>query len=179
MLLFTSVMLCSVLPLLQAKQITVCDCTEAKNAGILKFSDGDCDLDKKARAVNFTRADYEVYTTRRAAVKFPAYICGRWKLVRRNYVNLFFSVISVPDRVPLETTATECLIMQQGRRCGENPMKYEDGKWTYIEEPSREGSWLRTIELYTINCVLEEVVLTQEEEGGNISTPSFLFTTLP
>lgn len=50
-------------------------------------------------------------------------------------------------------------------------MTFSDGKWSYTVEPSDESQWLRTVHAYTINCMLEEIKLTQVNEFDPVVTP--------
>ena len=114
---------------------------------------------------------YEVYTEQREAVQFPAYVCGRWKMIKHITMTFFGNLVVVPEKIAIETTAAECQIMQQSLRCGEQPMTRVDNKWIYNESPSEEGYWLRTTSLFIINCMFEEITLSQEKEKSAINTP--------
>ncbi|KAK4014071.1 hypothetical protein OUZ56_026617 [Daphnia magna] len=80
-------------------------------------------------------------------------------------------VITVPERIAMETTAVECDIMRQSRRCNESPMMKSENKWIFNQEPEDFGYWLRTTTVVTVNCMLEEVVLSRIDEGDMINTP--------
>ncbi|KZR97980.1 Uncharacterized protein APZ42_006844, partial [Daphnia magna] len=71
----------------------------------------------------------------------------------------------------METTAVECDIMRQSRRCNESPMMKSENKWIFNQEPEDVGYWLRTTTVVTVNCMLKEVVLSRIDEGDMINTP--------
>ncbi|KAK4030834.1 hypothetical protein OUZ56_024220 [Daphnia magna] len=135
-------------------QITTCDCNKPSGVGLLQFSDGSC---KPATRNSNTKVDYRVMTDKKAAFNFPGYICGQ--------------VITVPELIAMETTAVECDIMRQSRRCNESPMMKSENKWIFNQEPEDFGYWLRTTTVVTFNCMLEEVVLSRIDEGDMINTP--------
>ena len=116
---------------------TVCDCSNSVNTGILQFSDGNCE--PTIEPPPSTLVQYEVYTEQREAVQFPAYVCGRWKMIKHITMTFFGNLVVVPEKIAIETTAAECQIMQQSLRCGEQPMTRVDNKWIYNESPSEEG----------------------------------------
>ena len=150
-------------------QVKVCDCNNPKQLGILQFADGECEPEENKQEK--TDVEYEVFTDVRATIKFPAYICGRWKQIKHISTNFFGQIVVVPDKIPLETTAEECRIMQEGRKCNEFPMTVSGKNWRYTEEPEEIGYWLRTITVFSISCTLEEVMLFQEKEESPVSTP--------
>lgn len=157
------------LPLSMNFQTKVCDCTNGKTTGIIQFADGNCE--PKMTKQEIFEVKYDVYTDIRGRIKFPAYICGRWKQIKHISQNFFGQVIVVPDKIALETTAEECRIMREGRRCDEHPMAVSGSNWRYTEEPEEISYWLRTITVSTISCTLEEITLFQENEGSSITTP--------
>ena len=60
--------------------------------------------------------------------------------------------------------------MAQTKRCEEMPMKFADGKWLYVPEPSESGAWMRTISTQVLNCMVEETIILHEE-NDLIDTP--------
>ena len=77
----------------------------------------------------------------------------------------------MPDKIALDTSPLQCLTMYESRRCNEQPMTISKNKFFYDKEPNEEGWWLKTISTETINCAVEKVLLYQEIEGENFSTP--------
>ncbi|KZS05600.1 Uncharacterized protein APZ42_031171, partial [Daphnia magna] len=112
-----------------------------------------------------------VMTDKKAAFNFPGYICGRWKSIKHITVNFGGQVITVPERIAMETTAIECNIMRQSKRCNESPMMKSENKWIFNQEPKDVGYWLRTTTVVKVNCMLEEVVLSRIDKGDMMSTP--------
>lgn len=51
----------------------------------------------------------------RIAVNFPGYICGGWKSIKHITINFEEQVISITERIAMETTAVEYDIMGQSR----------------------------------------------------------------
>lgn len=152
-----------------AVEKTVCECTNPTQVGILQFADGNCEAPAKPEQV--TDVTYSVYTEQRAALTFPASVCGRWKQIRHITTNFLRQEIVVPDKVPMETSAAECQIMRQSLRCNDKPMTLSDNKWSYNEEPEIVGYWLYTVTVEIINCAVEEISLLQEKEEDDLITP--------
>ncbi|KZS05634.1 Uncharacterized protein APZ42_031125 [Daphnia magna] len=80
-------------------------------------------------------------------------------------------VITVLKRITMETTAVECDTMRHSRRCNESSMMKSENKWIFNQEPEDVGYWLRTTPVGTVNCMLEEVVLSRIDEEDMINTP--------
>ena len=133
---------------------TICDCKNPTKTGLMQFASTKCSPQPLPH--NFKPVTYDVFSTQHQAAKFPAVICARWKNVKQITMNFFAQTVVVPQTIPLETSAIECRIMQQGRRCNDQPMTIVDRKWIYNQEPSDGGSWLSTITEETIACTLEE-----------------------
>ncbi|EFX67904.1 hypothetical protein DAPPUDRAFT_115033 [Daphnia pulex] len=98
---------------LNALEVTVCDCEQASQKGILQFS------------------DENLYTEKREELKFPGYICARWKQIKHITTSFFGQKVVVPDKIALETSPLECLTMYESRRCNEQPMTINDNKFFY------------------------------------------------
>ena len=147
---------------------TICNCNKPKGVGLLQFSDGSCEPAKRAEK---TKVDYRVMTDKKAAFTFPGYICARWKAIKNITVNFVGQVIIVPERMAMETTAIECDIMRQSRRCNDNPMTRSENKWVFNQEPDDVGYWLRTTTDLAVNCMMEEIILSRINEGDIIDTP--------
>ncbi|EFX63573.1 hypothetical protein DAPPUDRAFT_119105 [Daphnia pulex] len=154
---------------LNALEITVCDCEQASQKGILQFSDEDCQPEKNENRTN--AVNYSVYTEKREELKFPGYICARWKQIKHITTSFFGQKVVVPDKIALETSPLECLTMYESRRCNEQPMTINDKKIFYDQEPVEDGWWLETVTVETINCAVEKIQLYQETEGESFSTP--------
>ncbi len=61
--------------------------------------------------------------------------------------------------------------MQQSKRCSDQDMTYIDNRWSYTAEPADDIRYLQTSRVSTINCMLEEIKLTQISEFDAITTP--------
>jgi hypothetical protein len=154
---------------LTALEVTVCDCEQASQKGVLQFSDEDCQPEKNENRTN--AVNYSVYTEKREELKFPGYICARWKQIKHITTSFFGQKVVVPDKIALETSPLECLTMYESRRCNEQPMTINDNKFFYDQEPVEDGWWLETVTVKTINCAVEKIQLYQETEGESFSTP--------
>ena len=77
----------------------------------------------------------------------------------------------MPDKLALDTTEAECKTMQQTKRCGDQLMTLKDDKWSYNVEPKEQSQWMWTTLVFTTNCMLEEITLTQINEFDPIKTP--------
>ena len=148
---------------------TICDCKNPTKTGLMQFASTKCSPQPLPH--NFKPVTYDVFSTQHQAAKFPAVICARWKNVKQITMNFFAQTVVVPQTIPLETSAIECRIMQQGRRCNDQPMTIVDRKWICNQEPSDGGSWLSTITEETIACTLEELNLLQDANDNTITTP--------
>ncbi|KAK4007114.1 hypothetical protein OUZ56_012275 [Daphnia magna] len=54
---------------------------------------------------------YVVYSDERAAVKFPGFICAELRNIHRVTMNFFGQTVIVPEKIPIDTTASECYKM--------------------------------------------------------------------
>jgi hypothetical protein len=82
---------------LVAFKVTVCDCSEPLQTGILQFSDEDCVPGQKKSDLQPVR--YSVYTEIRAETKIPGLLCGRWKQQKHITTIFFFQKVIVLDKV--------------------------------------------------------------------------------
>ena len=87
---------------LNALEVTVCDCEQASQKGILQFSDEECQPEKNENRTN--AVNYSVYTEKREELKFPGYICARWKQIKHITTSFFGQKVVVPDKIALETS---------------------------------------------------------------------------
>ncbi|EFX63785.1 hypothetical protein DAPPUDRAFT_118847 [Daphnia pulex] len=154
---------------LVAFKVTVCDCSEPLQTGILQFSDEDCRSDQKK--ADLQPVEYTVYTESRAETKFPGFLCARWKQQKHITTSFFGQKVIVPDKVALDTSPMECWTMYESRRCNEQPMEITENKFVFDQEPAENGWWLSTVVLETINCVVEKIQLFQEIERDTFPTP--------
>jgi hypothetical protein len=150
-----------------AFETTVCNCKNPIRQEHLRIDDDHCQPIRRPTQRN---ADYAVWTDRKDGLKVRGYVCSRWEKINHISTNLFLQQIVVPDKRAVDTSEAECKIMAQTKRCEEMPMKFADGKWLYVPEPSQDGTWMRTISTLVLNCMVEEIVLIQEEEDL-IDTP--------
>lgn len=157
------------LPYTTGFDATICNCTDPTSTGVIQFSDSSCET--IIRRPDESPLKYAIYTEQREAVHFPAFVCARWKQRKTITMNFLGQLIVVPDKLAIETAATECKIMQQTLHCGDNLMIASNKKWTFTEEPDETGYWLRTIVSFTLNCVLEEITLDQKKDTDNVVTP--------
>ncbi|KZR97461.1 Uncharacterized protein APZ42_007655, partial [Daphnia magna] len=83
----------------RAFQTTVCDCAEPLNMGIIQFPDADCK--PKMNSTGAVPVRYVVYSDERAAVKFPGFICAKWRNIHRVTMNFFGQTVVVPEKIPI------------------------------------------------------------------------------
>ncbi|KAK4013886.1 hypothetical protein OUZ56_026438 [Daphnia magna] len=81
-----------------------------------------------------------------------------------------YSPMIVPEKIPI-TTASECYIMINTKKCGGYEMILSDDKHVFSHEPRPDGYWMRTVEWETLNCALEQVQLFQQVEDEDFPTP--------
>jgi hypothetical protein len=150
-----------------AFETTICNCKDPIRQEHLRIDDDKCQPIRRPTQRN---ADYAVWTDRKDGLKVRGYVCSRWEKINHISTNLFLQQIVVPDKRAVDTTEAECKIMAQTKRCEEMPMKFADGKWLYVPEPSESGVWMRTISTQVLNCMVEETIILQEE-NDLIDTP--------
>ena len=112
---------------LVAFKVTVCDCSEPLQTGILQFSDEDCRPDQKK--ADLQPVEYSVYTESRAETKFLGFLCARWK--QQKHITTSFLAMIVPEKVALDTSPMECWTMYESRRCNEQPMEITENKFVF------------------------------------------------
>ena len=118
-------------------ETTICNCTTPIRQEHLRIDDDHC---QPIRRPTQRKANYAVWTDRQDGLKVRAYIYSRWEKINHVTTNVFFQKIVVPDKRAIDTTQDECTLMAKTKRCDEMPMKFADGKWLYVPEPSEEGS---------------------------------------
>ena len=153
----------------QAFETTVCNCTEPTKIGILQFSDANCLPEINDEIAN--TVEYSIFSMKRAALKFPGYICAKWKNLRHITMNFFGQLVIVPEKISIDTSPNECNDMVHNKQCNGNLMTKVDNKFIFDRDPENGGYWLQTITTEKINCVLEIIELYQDDSGANFSTP--------
>ena len=149
---------------------TVCDCSQAKQKGFLKFIDEDCNLDTHPSPP--TPVKYNIISTLPMVKRFPGYTCTMWSITKTVYTNALWWTTVSQTRLPMEVTAAECRKIRDLRQCrGQNMDALGSNKWSLEVNPHVQGSWLRTISISTVNCRLEEVALESECTNCTISSP--------
>lgn len=150
-----------------AFETTICNCKDPIRQEHLRIDDDHC---QPIRHPTQRNADYAVWTDRKDGLKVRGYVCSRWEKINHISTNFFLQQIVVPDKRAVDTTEAECKIMSQTKRCEEMPMKFADGIWLYVPEPSENCAWMRTISTQVLNCMVEETIILQEE-NDLIDTP--------
>ncbi|KAK4017791.1 hypothetical protein OUZ56_033597 [Daphnia magna] len=153
----------------QAFETTVCDCSEPLNMGIIQFPDADCK--PKMNSTSAVPVRYVVYSDEGAAVKFPGFICAKWRNIHRVTMNFFGQTVIVPEKIPIDTTASEFYKMIYTKKCEGYEMTLSDEKYVFSHEPRSDGYWMRTVDWETLNCALEQVQLFQQVEVEDFPTP--------
>lgn len=121
-------------------ETTICNCTIPIRQEHLRIDDDHCQPIRRPTQRN---ANYAVWTDQQDGLKVRASVCSRWEKINHITTNIFFQKVVVPEKRAIDTTQDECTLMAKTKRCDEMPMKFADGKWLYVPEPSEEGLWLR------------------------------------
>ncbi|XP_045035981.1 LOW QUALITY PROTEIN: uncharacterized protein LOC116934869 [Daphnia magna] len=137
--------------------------------GIIQFPDADCK--PKMNSTSAVPVRYVVYSDERAAVKFPGFICARWRNIHRVTMNFFGQTVIVPEKIPIDTTASECYKMINTKKCEGYEMTLSDEKYVFSHEPRSDGYWMRTVDSEILNCALEQIQLFQQMEDEDFPTP--------
>ncbi|XP_032799333.1 uncharacterized protein LOC116936287 [Daphnia magna] len=135
----------------------------------IQFSDADCM--PKVNTTSAVPVRYVVYSDERTAVKFPGFIFAKWGNIHRVTMNFFGKTVIVPEKIPIDTTASECYNMINTKKCGGYEMILSYDKHVFSHELRSDGYWMRTIEWETLNCALEQVQLFQQVEDEDFPTP--------
>ncbi|KAK4027236.1 hypothetical protein OUZ56_016248 [Daphnia magna] len=130
-----------------AFETIICNCDNPSAKEHLRTNDENCPSLLKPTQ---KEVDYMLWTNRRAGNKFQASICGRWMTINHITTDFFGQQIIVPETVALETSLTECTIM----------------------DPPTIGSWFSTVSPYVINCMMEETRLIRQGADDIIETLS-------
>ncbi|KAK4009336.1 hypothetical protein OUZ56_018453 [Daphnia magna] len=78
---------------------------------------------------------YVVYSDERVAVKFPGFICAKWRSIHRVTMNFIGQTVIVPEKIPIDTTASECYKMINTKKCEGYEMTLSDEKYVFSHEP--------------------------------------------
>ena len=123
-------------------ETTICNCTTPIRQEHLRIDDDHC---QPIRRPTQRKANYAVWTGHKDGLKVRAYICSRWEKINHVTKNVLFQKIVIPDKRAINTTPQdECTLMAKTKRC---------------DEPSEDGSWLRTVPAQVLNCMVEEITL--------------------
>ena len=77
---------------LHAIEVNLCDCSASAEKGILQFSDENCFSEPNPNKTNEVK--YEVYTEKREGIKFPGYLCAKWKQIKHVTTSFFGQKLS-------------------------------------------------------------------------------------
>ncbi|KAI9557136.1 hypothetical protein GHT06_016943 [Daphnia sinensis] len=145
----------------RAFQTTVCDCAEPLNMGIIQFPDADCN--PKMNSTSATPVRYVVYSDERAAVKFPGFICAKWRNIHRVTMSFFGQTVIVPEKIPIDTTASECYHMINTKKCEGHEMTLSDEKYVCFSKGKMKTFQPRSEKLpllleLSVNATFETVI---------------------
>ncbi len=156
--------------IVNAFNVTVCDCDSAERQGFVKFSEDDCKYHPNSSPP--IPVYYRALSTLPVMTRFSGYTCSMWEIIITVERDFFGWDKVERTRIPMETTAAECQKMRDLRQCRGKAMEVlGQNKWALEGPPHVQGSWLRTTAGSLVNCHLEEVTLESECANCTISSP--------
>lgn len=165
-----SIYLCLIfVPFTTAIHVTTCDCTEPTLKDVFTLEINDCLPKHKPNQLG--TVNYTVLSPKKDLVKFPAYLCHRWRRQIEVSVSITFSRDTVPSTTAEDTSPEECWDMARRLSCRGEQMIRSGEKWTYEAKPEGTGYWWSTTTYTTHNCMVEEITLEKECNDCPILTP--------
>ena len=153
-----------------ATEVTLCNCTETKNLGLLNFKDEpDCHLGTKLQ--QNSEVEYSIYTSEEPQLHFTGHICSVWTKRITTDVYFFGGRDTVRATIPRNIYGNDCWHMHKTLDCFGNQMQRVANEWRFEKEPEQVSLWMTTQVVDIQNCVIEEVKLTQDCEGCPINSP--------
>ena len=151
-------------------KINICNCTQLTSLGILEDPNSE-ECTTGTRLQPNTEINYNLYTSIQETLKFKGYLCSAWTR-RRTATTYFFGGINTYDSTIPRTVEPEmCLQMHKNLDCYGNKISNSDNRWSFESEPTGKSQWMATIQDDIQNCIIEEVILTQNCENCTIFSP--------
>ena len=169
MLLILILILTSSLPDNLAFQRTVCDCSSPQTMGIINIPEQRCDTQNEKPT--YYPVQYTAQSKMHEFQQLNAYICASWKNIKHTTMNIFGQVITVRDKIVMETSEEECRIIYKTKKCNHESMTPDANLWTYNVEPEEQYAWMRTLIYHTIGCSAEEIKIETQEGKSTVETP--------
>lgn len=153
--------------------ITACDCSSSVTHGLIDVSDpAYCHPNGSTSMETEKSIRYELLTKVRTAVTWTGYSCSQW-IHTKTIIGSFW--IGSYDTTYSQTVKTiepnDCWDVVQNFRCAGNVVVKNDKTFSFVKEPTGDGAWYSIKEYSTINCVAQEITLTQETKDGPVFSP--------
>ena len=157
---------------LKATPFIACDCNTLVTKGILEFDDPEiCKLGVVSKHSTIP-VSYHLITKRKPSISFQAFMCEKW--IKTLKITGSFWVGNY-DTEHFQTTAIvepqECWDMVTNLNCNGNKMETNGKTYSFLGQPSGQGSWLTTKEFSTTNCLAREIELSQSNPNSPIESP--------
>ena len=151
---------------------SVCDCSKPKAKGLLNLNDPYyCKITPPDHTEERLK-DYEIITTVRPAQKWKAYTCSQWVKTKRIVGSFWigsFDTTYFHDSMFVDPA--DCWNMVMNKKCGGNTIVHHGTTYTFSSEPVGEGKWYSTKEYKTLNCLAEEITMSQETPTSPLHSP--------
>ena len=169
--LFLLFLFCPILSI-HAIYFSVCDCSKPTTKGLLDLKDPYYCKTTPITHGSASRTDYSLITRLKPSLKWKAYTCSQWVKTKRIIGSFWigsYDTTYLHDSKFVEPA--DCWNMVQNFKCGGNIMIKSGSTYTFSREPTGDGKWYATREYTTLNCLAEEITMTQESPNEPIHSP--------
>ena len=151
---------------------SVCDCSKPITKGLLDLNDPYyCKTNPPTHSVERVK-EYELITKIRPVQKYKAYTCSQWVKTKRIIGSFWVGAFDTTYfNDPKYVDPMDCWNMVDHLKCGGNKVIHNGLTYSFSSEPAGDGSWYSTKEYKTVNCLAEEIAITQETPESPIHTP--------
>ena len=151
---------------------SVCDCSKPKAKGLLNLNDPYYCKTTPPDHSEERQKDYELITTVRPAQKWKAYTCSQWiktkRIVGSFWVGSFDTTYFHDSKI---VQPDDCWNMVMNKKCGGNTIVHSGTTYTFSSEPVGDGKWYSTNDYTTLNCLAEEITMSQETPTSPLHSP--------
>ena len=152
------------------KEITICNCTEAGNLGILNFKDqAECRVATEPEAK--IQVNYTIFTSEEPQLQFKGYMCTAWTKRITTDFYFFGGHDTVKATLPRNLYESDCWRLHKTLDCYGNQMHRIGSQWKFEDEPEPIAQWMTTQISDVDNCMVEEIKLVQDCKGCPIQSP--------
>ena len=151
---------------------SVCDCSKPKAKGLLNLNDPYYCKTLPPEHSEEKLKDYEIITTVKPAQKWKAYTCSQWVKTKRIVGSFWigsFDTTYFHDSMFVEPA--DCWNMVMNKKCGGNTIIQSGTTYTFSSEPVGDGKWYSTTDYKTLNCLAEEITMSQETPTSPLHSP--------